>query len=501
MSLKDKILILIFVLAIFLRLYDLGKVPPGLYLDETQYGLDAYSILKTGRDVYGHFLPLAFQSSGYYPPLFTYILAPFLIVFPLSPFSVRLPAALAGVFTILFFFLFTQKLILDKKSVVPYVAAIIMSISWWHIHISRVAFLASFGLFFLVSGCYFFLRGLEKYKYLFVSIALFGLATFAHYGYKLIAPVILVTLILIYRKKLHLKVKPLLILAAICFVVAVLNFIAYSKSNAAFRVTGIAKLDFFEFIKQYLATFSLKFLFISGDPYKLNHPFPAGLLPWSFLPFLLLGLYKLNSLGRKALFVVVFLLLVPIPSALSALGQHSVRNSAMLFPFLILISIGIENVLKLKSGKLFFLGLSMLFLVETAVSFKYYYFDYSQKNSNLWGNAEKQAVQLAMKNKNYAENIIFTDNYNVMLSFWAFEKKVNPKEIQQAINVPELFLGAPSKYLAGAHFISLEQGANKDISLIITEKSLLIDTQNYLNDERFKVFLDKNLTFRYLEIE
>src|SRR3990167_4572763 len=99
---------MIFVIILFaslLRLLSLNRLPPGLFLDEVLHSLDAYSLIHTGKDIYGRFLPLAFQSSGYYPPLFPYILAPFFLVLPLSTFTVRLPAALSGISALGFIYL------------------------------------------------------------------------------------------------------------------------------------------------------------------------------------------------------------------------------------------------------------------------------------------------------------------------------------------------------------------------------------------------------------
>ena len=59
--LKNWILISIIVLASILRLYKLDKVPVSLFGDELDVGYHAYSILKTGRDYSGNFLPLHFH--------------------------------------------------------------------------------------------------------------------------------------------------------------------------------------------------------------------------------------------------------------------------------------------------------------------------------------------------------------------------------------------------------------------------------------------------------
>ena len=69
-------LALIVLLAAFLRLYQLEKVPYGLYIDEAGISVNASSILKTGKDEYGTPYPLYFRSfDDYKTPGFVYLTA------------------------------------------------------------------------------------------------------------------------------------------------------------------------------------------------------------------------------------------------------------------------------------------------------------------------------------------------------------------------------------------------------------------------------------------
>ena len=64
----------IVVLAGFLRVHRLGDLPPGFFCDEAGLGYNAYSILETGRDENGVFLPLFVWSfdTSYKNPVFIY---------------------------------------------------------------------------------------------------------------------------------------------------------------------------------------------------------------------------------------------------------------------------------------------------------------------------------------------------------------------------------------------------------------------------------------------
>src|SRR5512141_1077338 len=95
-------LIGILMVAVFLRFYQLGSIPASPDWDEAALGYNAYSILKTGRDEYGKFLPLVFRSfDDYKPPLYIYLTVPMVALFGLNVFAVRLSSVLLGTLTVL----------------------------------------------------------------------------------------------------------------------------------------------------------------------------------------------------------------------------------------------------------------------------------------------------------------------------------------------------------------------------------------------------------------
>lgn len=89
-------LILLFLLT---RLYGLISVPSSVYWDEASIGYNAYSILKTGKDEWGEFLPLHFRAFGEFKlPVYIYSTIPFVYVFGLNEVSVRLPSVFYSLF-------------------------------------------------------------------------------------------------------------------------------------------------------------------------------------------------------------------------------------------------------------------------------------------------------------------------------------------------------------------------------------------------------------------
>src|SRR4030042_5900411 len=104
-------LIGIILIAIFLRLWNIDKVPVSLFGDELDVGYQAYSILKTGKDYSGNFLPLHFQSlAEWRTPLYLYSAVPTVALFGITPLGVRLPAAIFGILGVLAIYLLVSEI-------------------------------------------------------------------------------------------------------------------------------------------------------------------------------------------------------------------------------------------------------------------------------------------------------------------------------------------------------------------------------------------------------
>ena len=107
------------VVGIFLRFYRLGGIPDSLNWDEVSWGYNAYSILKTGHDEHGAFMPLSFKAFGdYKQPVYVYLTSLSVGLFGLNPFSVRFSSAFLGVLTIPFVWLLVFELFKKEKHMV-----------------------------------------------------------------------------------------------------------------------------------------------------------------------------------------------------------------------------------------------------------------------------------------------------------------------------------------------------------------------------------------------
>ena len=124
------VIILLLIIGAGLRLVRFGQVPPGLYHDEAQNGIDALRVID-GE------LPLYFEANNGREPMFVYLAALSVRLLGRSPFAVRLPAFYSGFLTLAA--IFNLSLALFDRRTARYALAV-LAVTFWHIHLSRVAF-------------------------------------------------------------------------------------------------------------------------------------------------------------------------------------------------------------------------------------------------------------------------------------------------------------------------------------------------------------------------
>ncbi|RMF22902.1 MAG: phospholipid carrier-dependent glycosyltransferase, partial [Cyanobacteria bacterium J083] len=133
------IFLLILFLASLLRFLWLDSIPSGFEHDEAANGYAAYSLALTQRDEYGTFLPLYLKSVGdYRSSFYALTIIPFIKMAGLNELSVRLPAAIAGILTVVIVYYLVQEIFNNKN--LACLTAFLLAISPWHIIISRLGF-------------------------------------------------------------------------------------------------------------------------------------------------------------------------------------------------------------------------------------------------------------------------------------------------------------------------------------------------------------------------
>lgn len=389
---KNKYFLLsaIFIIGLALRFYMLGSNPPSLNWDEASTGYNAYSILLTGKDEYGNFLPLSIRSfDDYKPALYTYLTVPSVAIFGLTDFAVRFPSAVLGTLTILaLYFLvaeFTslkskeEKSNLEKfKQPIALMTALLFAVSPWSLQFSRAAYEGNIGLFFYISGLLFFLKSFKKRWNLLISAIFFSAGMYSYHSFRLIIPLTLIILATLYLKEIITN-KKITVFSIIIFAflsIPVFSNFLFSNQGSGSRLSmvtvfgnpavleaSIRRLEYDlhignfagmildnrravyarVFADGYLAHFDPGFLFIDGDSGRQHHAVDMGMLYFIALPFILIGIFALiRKLDKKRLILIFGLFLTaPIPSAIATGAPHPVRAIVMAPFFDIFAAVGL----------------------------------------------------------------------------------------------------------------------------------------------------------------
>jgi len=152
------LLVVVVIIATFLRLNNLATVPPGLYPDEAMNGNNALEALRTGD--FRVFYPENNGREG----LFINIQALSVAVFGNEPWALRVVSALFGILTVIGVYLATRELLNGhpRKELVALAAAFFVATSFWHLNFSRIGFRAIMAPAFLTWSVYFLVKSFNR---------------------------------------------------------------------------------------------------------------------------------------------------------------------------------------------------------------------------------------------------------------------------------------------------------------------------------------------------
>jgi 4-amino-4-deoxy-L-arabinose transferase-like glycosyltransferase len=461
-------LFVILAVAIGLRFYQLGSVPPSPDWDEAALGYNAYSILKTGRDEYGTRLPLSIRSfDDYKPPLYVYLTVPSVALFGLSVWSTRLPSAVMGILAVLGTYFLVKELL--KNNTYALLSAFLLAISPWSIQFSRIAFEANTGVTVNIWAVAAFLAGLKRRIFLPIAAVLFALGMYAYHTERIFLPLLIIILAFVYRKELFVKehTKPLVISVILgILVVAPLIPVVFNQT-ALLRLRGtssftdqtgllardITKLERDQkagdrigqlldnrrivfaktVVAGYLSHFSLKWLFLTGDNQRHHAPDMGLLYLWE-LPFLLYGMFYMlktrnpaspagrHEPGTKLLFG--WLLIAPIAASPTTGLPHAVRTLVFLPVFQIFSAVGLARFA--ARWRLITLLYGVFILFNILYYCDMYFVQMNPEVSEYWQYGYKDAVAFTEKVKAKYQKVVVSTTLEQSYMFFLFYTKYDP---------------------------------------------------------------------------
>ena len=440
---KTKIcLILIFLLAVALRFYQLGQVPSGFVNDEAAFGYNAYSLIKTGKDEFGKAWPIVFRSFGEGKlPVYVYLTIPSILIFGLNEFAVRFPSALFGSLTVLLVYFLVKKFSKDKLW--PLLSALALATMPWHIHFSRAAFEANVSLFLITLASLLFFQ-----KRFISSIIAFTLAIFTYSAALIFIP--LWAIYLFFRDKQ--KIILLLFLPLVLLLFLQTGYSRFSGISIFNPQSGVMQrleekyretrnqplwltralhnkpMEFtWDVTKRYISHFDSDFLFFQGDPNRPRYRSPdSGQLLWFSLPFFFLGLYFLAK--KKHWLILVWLFLAPLPAAITFETPSAIRAILMILPLSAAIALGVNATIKR------FPRLSLILATLFVINFFAYldaYFVHSPVNQPYeWQGGYKQLVSKVNELMPNYDKALITDSRGTAYIYFLFYNQYDPAKWQ-----------------------------------------------------------------------
>jgi hypothetical protein len=401
--------VVILVLAIFLRFYHLDSVPPSPYWEEAALGYDAYSIAQTGRDHHGQWLPLvAFESFGDWKPGgYIYAAGPFIKVWGLSVWGIRLPAAISGVLIVLGVGELSRVVLRSQLNIktkaktklsplmewTPLLSMALASVSPWLIQFSRAAWEVNLATCLILWGVILGLKVVTAQtsnRWILVgSAVLLVLSIYTYHAARIVAPGLGVGLLglwvvnhsgitAFFQKQWRLAIVTGGV--ALALLLPFIQSLGSSTTSQRFAETSIFyNLDVIvesnqrveaaggtllsrllyhryllfgrEVLVNFLSHLRLDFLFLNGDSNARHSIQFMGQLYHIEALFVLLGLYVLiRNWNRVHAFLSFWIVLAILPASITLGAPHALRILLMVPVLMCIMSWGlVETILLVEN--------------------------------------------------------------------------------------------------------------------------------------------------------
>jgi len=459
--------------ALFLRTNKIASIPPALSWDEVSIGYNAYSILKTGRDEHGRFLPIdTFVAYGdYKPPLAIYLTVPFIAAFGLNELSIRLPSALFGTLTVLMTYFLVKELVKKyNRSALPLVSAALLAVSPWHINLSRAGFEANIALFFIVLGVYFILRAREKYQLWYVAWLPFVASIYTFNSARYFAPLFALVLFVFCLKDIqkHWKIFIIGVIAAlICLLPIIPHLIskearlrfaevniftdssvvrtanermAYDGNSLVGKIVHNRRFGYaLSYLRHFADNLQPSFLFIEGDGNPKFSTRVVGQLYIIEAPLLTIGILSMFAAYPKIAWILLLWMIVAIlPAATARETPHALRILNSLPTWQIFIAFGIvsvvETVMRIQKKYTIVLRYACIAILLSVYSFSVgyylhnYYAHYAVKYSGEWQYGYREGIQFAKTIESKYDTIYVSSSIGRPYMYTLFYTTYDPKE-------------------------------------------------------------------------
>jgi 4-amino-4-deoxy-L-arabinose transferase-like glycosyltransferase len=465
------LLALIFFAGTLLRFDRLESNPPALNWDEISHGYNAYSVLLTGHDEWGVSWPTIFLGFGDYKlPVYIYLTSLAVKLFGLTAFSVRFISAAAGSLAILGIYWFTRELFAKtwlklgkQKFSLGLLSALAIAFMPWHFFLSRPALEANLSLSLIIFG-FAALWTRSRPWLTFVGLTLLALSLHTYNSARVFVPLMLVVwFALSWRQwKINWGLIGGLIVLSLSFGLvwaqvrtgtglARYQKLAILSETAVFDI-GQKRLEstlpqplpklvhnrpvYFatQFGSNYAQYFSPSFIYQNqGAQYQFAIP-GVNLLGIPILLLALLGVAYCvkNWRSTNAALVLSWLLLAPVPAALTADPPQALRPLYLIAAFSLLAALGAKVILSSMAAKPRWqywaaIALAVTVLFAFGRYWNNYWSLYQTEYASSWQDGNRQLWQYILEEEKNYDQVIVTKRLGEPHIFLGFYAQVPPQ--------------------------------------------------------------------------
>ena len=472
------ILSVIVLLAALLRFPFLDVFPPSMIQDEVGIGYSAISIAETGKDEWGISYPLVFKSFGdYKAPAFIYTTALLYKVIGWQEVLPRMTSALAGLIIVLSGGLWAKKLF--KSEELGLVAALLLAVNPWTIHLSRMALESNLGLAFFMLGLLCMSYASKSQLKVFLSALFFSLSTYSFHSFRytvvLFLGTVLVATVVVHGKKIKKQLPFLKTTGLILILSTLLALPGFLSKGATSRLdqtllftsekhislyehyennchstfitinpklTVLCRLKYNKFSRLALiGTDSLMkhlspgFYFFAGDTEPVRNPTGTGEFYAILFPIWMLGMFILIREYKKYFVLLVGYGVALLPSIVSG-DPHATRLSVVIPFFLMTIVLGYKFLKDYFRQHAFFTPIFILLLLVSTSFFVVKYASDTFAEHEITGTYLSYAKKVARLSHEYVQKgyRVYADHdlYPEPHMYYAYWNQIDPVVTQES---------------------------------------------------------------------
>lgn len=399
-----------------LRLLCIGRIPGNYnyFQDEAFSAYEAFSMVNYGMDSHGYHNPVYLETWGSgMSAVQCYIQTIFVRILGFSPVAIRLPQAILGCLTIVFFYLLVKEIAEER---VAFWSTLVLAIAPWHIIMSRWGLDCNYYVGFVTIALYLLVTANNKVWKTILAAIVMGITLYSYASPWIVMPFLVYGIILILYLKKEMSLKSIIIYTITLGIVAIplflfilvnLGFIDEIRTN----IISIPRLSFFrsgdakpslENVKRLITYFWTQYDYISYDA-----ALPYGTYFLFSNVFLVIGLIK-EAIKRSKKSYVMWLWFACAMILGITVEANFERTNMLFLPLIFFIGTGIVFVIDLfkKYKAVPIVALGLLYSINGFIFAKYYFTEYNAMMERVWPEGVEEAIVFA----NTYDGIIHIDN-------------------------------------------------------------------------------------------